>query len=79
MFSIFIQNIILLASIVLAFYLGRRYSIIRRDKLADNDITDIFQDVHTAIADRETPPTARIISPSQKKATELKELEDTTL
>ena len=79
MFSIFIQNIILLASIVIAFIIGRHYAIIHRDKLPTESISDMFSDIHGSMTDKAIPPTARIISPSKRKATELTDLEKNDL
>ncbi len=69
-------------SIALGYVLGRHYAIISRDKLKDfdfNDSQDVYDDMKRYINDKQNPPTVRIISPSKKKAVELKDFEDTNL
>jgi len=78
MFNFLIQNIILIASIVFFFLLGRHYAIIKRERIS-NDVDDIFEDVKVYVNDKINPPRSRILSPSKKKAVDLKDLEDTSI
>ena len=83
MFSIILGIIIYIVSICTAFYLGRHYAIIKRDKLLNEQESDIFDEVKEFLHEKQNPHTAReqarIISPSKVKAESLKEFENTSI
>lgn len=84
MFSIILGVIIYILSISISFYIGRHFAIIKRSKLLDSDnsdASDIFEDIKADLMRDKTAesPIARIISPSKKKAQELKDLEDMSI